>query len=46
MALGNTEHCSSLVEKGGIAIFLKYLQTAESKNQKHILELVRFKHYH
>lgn len=42
MALGNTEHCSSLVEKGGIAIFLKYFQAAELNNQKHILELVKF----
>ena len=46
MALGSTDHCSSLVEKGGIEIFLKYLQEAEFNNQKQTLEIVTFTHYH
>lgn len=40
MAMGSTEHCSSLVEKGGIEIFLRSFSQAYQNNNKTILEIV------
>ncbi len=45
MTIGTSQHCSSLVEKGGIEIFLRAFKNADQNNEKPILEMVIFKLY-
>ena len=42
MASGNTYQCNSLIEKGGVEIFLKALAKADENHEKPTLEIVIF----
>lgn len=42
IATGNTYQCASLVEKGGIEIFLKALKRADINGGRTTLEIVSF----